>query len=107
MKKLLWVALVLGFIKASQISAWVEPPKPPEPEKKSLARPVLEKPIFVAWTVESGTRDVLEMSSDAETWVDLPGPYDVRGDEYFTRVPSGRANAFFRVRRVWGTPWVP
>lgn len=112
MKKLLWVALILGLILARKVTAREYPPLPISPGKPPTDAPgVPARPVFVAWHIEAGTRDVLEMSADTITWRDLAGPYEVRELEdgfsnYYVRVPAGYSKAFFRVRRVWGNPWV-
>lgn len=111
MKKLLLIALLLGLIKARTLLAEY-PPLPPDRGAVPYtdAPGTVEKPLFAAWSFEVDTFDVLEMSSDAVTWSDLPGPYEVRPldgqSSYYVRVPVGYAKAFFRVRRVWGNPWV-
>ena len=56
--------------------------------------------------------DVLEISPcvDFDASVDIPGPYEVRDINgvlsYYVPVPVGYSKAFFRVRRVWGNPWI-
>lgn len=110
MKKLLLVALILGLILARKVTARELPRLSASPKPLTDAPGIPSRSVFAAWHVEAGTFDVLEMSSDMETWIDVAGPYAVRdlGStlNYWVRVPAGYAKAFFRVRRVWGNPWV-
>lgn len=62
----------------------------------------------VFWTFESGVIDVLETSTDGQTWTAIPGPYALTEDrrEYKVPVAGGEPMKFFRVNRWWGEPWI-
>jgi len=90
------------------------PPMPPSSGRvKSGVMPGEPRSVNVYWTVDAAMRDVLETCPDlsAPVWSDTAGPYDALDiDGVMTyRVPVtgyGGPNAFFRIRRWWGNPWV-
>jgi hypothetical protein len=62
--------------------------------------------LFVTWSFYADVRDVLQTQDYiGGPWRDVPGPYPVVAGQY--KVPvSGKSQAFFRLRKAWGTPWV-
>ena len=112
MKKLLLIALLLGLIKARTLHAEL-PPLPVNPGKPPVDLPgTVARPLFAMWHVDASALDVLEISGCADFTLpqDVAGPYETRDIDgvlnYYVPVPVGYAQAFFRVRRVWGNPWV-
>lgn len=114
MNKLLKIALVLGIALARTLTAVESPPPLPViPNRSPVDAPgTFARPLFTLWDMTSGTRDVLEMSNQPGNgiWMDIPGPYEIREIEgistYYVPTPVGYAQAFFRVRREWGNPWI-
>lgn len=109
MKKLLAIALIL----AGTVSAIEYPPLPVSPGKPPRSAPgTPAKPLRATWNVSATARDVLEISDcpDFSSTQDIAGPYEVREIDgvlcYYVSVPVGYAQAFFRVRRWWGNPWI-
>lgn len=88
------------------------PPLPPSPGGEPIIIPAsAPRPVRALWTLTPGTLDTLETSHDMFHWSDLPGPYgtlDTGGMlSYNVSVTQyATTNAFFRIRRVWGNPWV-
>jgi hypothetical protein len=113
MDKLLKIALILGLIKAFQSKAVEYPPLPLAPGKSPVDAPgIPARSLSAEWDVTAACRDVLEISNRADfgTHADMKGPYEVRDIAgiscYHVPLPVGYAESFFRVRRVWGNPWV-
>lgn len=113
MNKLLKIALILGLIRAWQCHAVEYPPLPIAPGKPPASLPgSTARSLSAEWDVTAACRDVLEISNRADfgTHADMEGPYEVRDIAgiscYHVPLPVGYAESFFRVRRVWGNPWV-
>jgi hypothetical protein len=91
-------------------TARVAPPDLPPPGRTNQAPPSVARTVRVLWTVDASALDTLETSAGLAEWSEIAGPYDTldTGGALSYSVPIGNngSNAFFRIRRVFGQPWV-
>lgn len=108
------LGVALSGCVVSRRAAISLPPLPTAPASVHPASAtILPRPVWLLWTFDGDKLDVVESYQDlsAPVWRDIPGPYLTldTGTElsYFVPVTGyGGPTAFFRIRRVWGNPWV-